>query len=382
MVRLSRSTSLPTAGRLFTFRTPSQLASIRAGSGFLHHAALTAALFACLLPAAAVAQNYSVNRDKNDRGDDVIKLVDNARGEQVSLVPSRGNKGVGFKVHGKDVIWPAGEHDTGLSGIPFLAPWANRLDEAGFWSNGHHYVFNPSLGNFSSDGNGLPIHGLLMSSNLWKIVDTSADDDGASVTCRLEFWKYPELMAQWPFAQEYDMTYRLSKGELEVRTSIRNLGTESIPVSIGFHPYYHLPGIDRSEWTLTMPQAKAVVTDKRLIPTGEFKPNELPNPLPMKGHILDDGFTDLSRDADGRAHFHLASGSEAIDVTFGPKFQVAVLWEPPPHTGWDPQFVCIEPMAAVTDGINLNHLGKYSPLQSVAPGQTWTESFWVKPSGI
>jgi aldose 1-epimerase len=43
---------------------------------------------------------------------------------------------------------------------------------------------------------------------------------------------------------------------------------------------------------------------------------------------------------------------------------------------------CIEPMAAITNALNLNHAGKYPNLQSVAPGGTWTESFWIRASGI
>jgi len=30
----------------------------------------------------------------------------------------------------------------------------------------------------------------------------------------------------------------------------------------------------------------------------------------------------------------------------------------------------------------LHHDGKYPDLQSVAPGAKWTESFWIRASGI
>ena len=45
-------------------------------------------------------------------------------------------------------------------------------------------------------------------------------------------------------------------------------------------------------------------------------------------------------------------------------------------------FVCIEPMAGITNGINLAHRGVYKELQVVQPGGTWRESFWVRPSGF
>jgi aldose 1-epimerase len=39
-------------------------------------------------------------------------------------------------------------------------------------------------------------------------------------------------------------------------------------------------------------------------------------------------------------------------------------------------------MAAVTNGINLAHEGKYPELQTVAAGGQWQESFWVRPTGF
>jgi aldose 1-epimerase len=39
-------------------------------------------------------------------------------------------------------------------------------------------------------------------------------------------------------------------------------------------------------------------------------------------------------------------------------------------------------MAAVTNGVNLAHDGKYNELQTVAPSTTWQESFWVRFSGF
>lgn len=45
-------------------------------------------------------------------------------------------------------------------------------------------------------------------------------------------------------------------------------------------------------------------------------------------------------------------------------------------------FICFEPMAGITNAINLAHKGLYRELQSVPPGGTWSEGFWVKASGF
>jgi aldose 1-epimerase len=39
-------------------------------------------------------------------------------------------------------------------------------------------------------------------------------------------------------------------------------------------------------------------------------------------------------------------------------------------------------MAGITDALNLAQKGLYNELQSIPPGGTWQESFWIKPSGF
>jgi hypothetical protein len=39
-------------------------------------------------------------------------------------------------------------------------------------------------------------------------------------------------------------------------------------------------------------------------------------------------------------------------------------------------------MTGITSAVNLQHEGKYNGLQTVAPGAKWTESFWIRSSGI
>jgi hypothetical protein len=39
-------------------------------------------------------------------------------------------------------------------------------------------------------------------------------------------------------------------------------------------------------------------------------------------------------------------------------------------------------MTAITSGVNLAHDGKYGAMQSIAAGERWTESFWVRAGGM
>jgi aldose 1-epimerase len=92
---------------------------------------------------------------------------------------------------------------------------------------------------------------------------------------------------------------------------------------------------------------------------------------------LDDVFGGLVRDGSERATFSVEGAREKISVIYGPKYTVAVVYAPPGR-----QFICFEPMSAITDGFNLAHAGVYKELQNVPPGGQWRESFWIVPTAF
>jgi aldose 1-epimerase len=208
-------------------------------------------------------------------------------------------------------------------------------------------------------------------------VDARADDRSAWSVSRLEYWKHPDLMAQFPFAHTIEMTYRLKDGVLECETAIRNHSAAAMPVSTGYHPYFRLHDAPRDEWKVHLAAREHVVLSERLIPTGERKPVSLPDPVSLAGAQLDDVFTNLVRGADGKAEFWVQGRRERISVIYGRKYPVAVVYAPSGRP-----FICFEPMAAVTNAMNLAHEGKYEGLQSIPAGQEWRESFWIKPTGF
>jgi len=334
-----------------------------------------------LVVAMSLAQNYKAQKAAED-GIEVIRLTDAARQTVVSIVPSIGNQAYEMKVKGQNVLWvPFGnlgefKAKPSMGGNPFLAPWANRLDQDGFYANGKRYLLNGELKNFRRDGNRNPIHGLLVYSPAWEAIEVKADRNAAWVRSRLEFWRHPDLMAQFPFAHSYEMTYRLRAGELEVETVIENHAREAMPVSIGYHPYFQAPDAPRDQWKVHLAAREQVVLSPQLIPTGERKPVTFPDPVALEGRQLDDVFTNLVRDASGRAEFWVQGATQKISVIYGPKYQVAVVYAPKGRN-----FICFEPMAAITNALNLAHAGVYNELQSIPPGGTWRESFWVRTSG-
>jgi len=201
-----------------------------------------------LLLVSPVRAQYSARHDS-----EAVHLEDFAHHIRVSVVPSVGNVAFEMQVKGQDVLYfPYADieafrsHPT-LSGIPFLGPWANPLDEQAFYANGKKYSFNMDLGNVSGAH---PIHGFLSFTDKWTVTEVKADRKAAWVTGRLEFSREPAWMAQFPFAHTIEMTYRLAAGVLEVELRLQNLSSVSMPVSIGFHPYFQLTDSPREDWTV------------------------------------------------------------------------------------------------------------------------------------
>lgn len=314
-----------------------------------------------LLAGACAAQPYSARKVMVD-GEEMVRIEDAARKIEVAIAPSAGNLAWEFKVNGKNLLWlpyaSLADRKTkrDVPGMIFGAPWSNRLDGDAYWVNGKKYVLNPELGNIRRDGKGLPIHGLLVYAPEWRVVHLKADAHMAEVTSRLEFWRWPSLMAQFPFAHTLEMTYRLADGALEVVTRVENHSTEPMPVALGFHPYFQVHDAPRAEWKLRAPVAGAAEVE-RLSGVREF--------------------AELVRDASGRAEFALEGKQEKVAVVYGPKYTAALVY----GSATTP-FLSIQPLAAVSNAFNLAHAGTYKQLQFVAPGAVWQESFWIRPSGF
>jgi aldose 1-epimerase len=323
------------------------------------------------------AANFSVEQSSVD-GIAVVRLSDAAHATEIAIAVSVGNMAYRFRSAGEEILYfpyaSAGEWKAkpAFCGIPFLAPWGNRLDGDAYWANGKRYLLNAKLGNLRRDAHQAPIHGLLNFSPYWEVVETGADETSAWTTSRLEFARRPDLMAQFPFAHTLTMTHRLRGGELEVETAIENHSAEPLPVAVGHHPYFCLPGVARDEWRVHLAARDHLALNDMQIPTGDRRPVELSDPYPLKGAVLDDVFSNLVRDADGRARFWVDGGGRRITVTYGPKYTVAIVYAPAGH-----DYVCFEPMSAITNAFNLAHAGVYGELQSVAPGEVWRESFWI-----
>ncbi len=331
---------------------------------------------------------YTATRTQVD-GIDVVQLANPARGVSVSVVPQVGNIACEFIVSGKNAFWfpfdSIGEFAANpqLCGNPFLAPWANRLDEHAYFANSKKFHLNRGLENYLLDPHDQPIHGLLLYSPHWRVAALEVSAEAAEVTSYLEFGQHPDLMAQFPFAHRIEMTYRLRDTSLETHTRIDNTGAEPMPLSVGFHPYFQLHECPRDDWKIRIAARSIWDLNDRFTPTGTQSPVSSTFPgarsLPLRGQFLDHVFGDLERDADGLARFQLQGQRESITVAYGPKYPVAVVYAP---IGEGQSFVCFEPMSGITNAFNLAHRGVYCQLPGIASGGRWESAYVIDVEGF
>ena len=389
----------------------------------------------CMVAAPAAAQRYTAKRDG-----DVITLADTTARMNVAVVSSMG-KAWQIQVNGQNLVRTSASLEaflanSGLNGMPLLAPFANRLDETAFYANGKKYNFDLELGNVRGP---IPGTGFVNGSKAWQLVGFKADAKSAWVACRLDFYKIPQFMKQFPFAHTITITYRVSEGALEVRTRLDNLSIEPMPAVIGYHPIYELPDGNRDDWTVSVDARTHWIEIPQRLPTGETQPIESffsadrdRTAIRLKNYaLIDDVFTDLIRDANGRATMRLMYNGKELDETLGPKFKTVLLWSTPLTAGGggrgggrgraaggpppaapapsgpfpvDPAqgvktappavplaagaaqpttrgFIAFEPMVGITNALNLAQKGIYKDLQTIPPGGSWEESFWISTKG-
>jgi galactose mutarotase-like enzyme len=258
---------------------------------------------------------------------------------EATVLPGTGMAVASLRHHGEELLAQPG---TTL-GIPFLHPWANRLDG---WRHDAPDV--------PRDEHGLQIHGVRP--RAWSVGSAQAD----AVTATLCF-----TSPAFPFAHTVHQEVRVAPGALRITTSVIANGGVGVPIAFGFHPYLVLPGVPRAEWELTLPARRHLLTDARGIPTGATT-RERAERAPLGHRTFDDGYDGLGR----APRFAIAGGGRRLDVAFVQGYPVAQVFAPATLDA-----VCFEPMTAPVNAL----VSGGAPI--LAPGRTFAAAFEIRVSG-
>ncbi len=218
-------------------------------------------------------------------------------GEQEVVITEVGGGIRSYRIGDVDVLdgFPADQMCDGARGQT-LIPWPNRVADGRYTWAGATYqlaLTEPEHHN--------AIHGLTRWAN-WETLEHDVSN------AHLRYRLHPQ--PGWPFLLRCDLHYALEPEGLVVRTTVTNAGSEPCPVAVGAHPYLSAGGAHLDDCAARLPGATYLPTDGRGIPTGRVPvagtPHDFQVARPLGDMRIDHTYTDLTRDAEGRAVVTLA----------------------------------------------------------------------------
>ncbi len=294
------------------------------------------------------------------RGEPTIRL--HAGDTTAAFAPGLGLTGVSLRRGGAEFLatpgGPAALRGGHTLGLPLLAPWANRLapTDGGYRAAGVRVAVPARGGGLHRDGNGLPIHGLLVGADGWAIGTERSGAGRASFTATRDL-----DAAVFPFPHRIGVTVTLTDGALRVTTTVTPTGRRSVPVAFGWHPYLRVPGSPRGRWRLVLPAREHLVLDDRGLPTGA-RSREAAERAPIGRRTFDD-LSDVRRSR----VLALETDTASVTLRSDPGYPFAQVWVPPGRP-----FAALEPMVAPTNALVTGGV----PV--VAPGDAFSATFTLR----
>lgn len=329
-----------------------------------------------------------------------MRLCDAEAGLEAAFVPGANMLCCSLRHHGEELLAQNAGVDSYAQrgktmGIPLLYPWANRLAAFDYTIAGRTVAVPHDPARVASDGNGLPIHGVVGGRLAWELDGAHGAGAGSaekirggperakgnqeqaeggqdqaapgqttdSLTARLS-WSdaEPALFEVFPFRHDLIYRARLAAGRLEIELAVHACGADIVPVAFGFHPYLCLPGAPREGWQIELPSMRGLRLDAAQIPlaSGEMFHAWC---LVLDESVFDDGFEAV----DEPARFAATADGRRISLELLRGYPCAQIYSP---TG--AQFICFEPMTAPA-----NALRSGRGLRLLAPGERFSAAFAV-----
>lgn len=216
------------------------------------------------------------------------------------------------------------------------------------------------------------IHGLMRKSHFEDVVSRNGVQNSA-VSATLHAGNFD---GHWLSDTDVEVEATLTYDAFELTVTAKNVGPGLLPMGIGWHPYFVMPGGDRAEVRLHIPsETRAIMnnyddtftTGQRMSVKGTPYDFSAPDGRPLGTQYLDDNYSNLLHEGDQTV-------SEIIDpaakyglrlVTLSPKIKSIQVYAPP-----DKNFVAIEPQFNLPDPYNKNWGSTDTDMVLLQPGQS------------
>lgn len=277
-------------------------------------------------------------------GKERYRVFDAERGNSMTVIPEHGGHlqevvlGGLSVVDGFETVEEMEANFKSKSAV--LYPFPNRLKNGTYEFDGNTYqlpINSPSTGN--------AIHGIGRKVAM-KVHSIELGEDEADVHLRYE---YAGDNPGYPFAFAFSLSfYFRANGHFDVSFGLHNFCNVSIPVGLGWHPYFKLGGaIDAVK--MRLPEVERIEVDEFMIPTGEKTAFEDFREMKAIGDAeFDTGFR-IKKEGP-RAEVVLQDGTNQLrywQETGEGKFNFIQVFIPPARTS-----IALEPMTCNIDAFN------------------------------
>lgn len=221
-----------------------------------------------------------------------------------------------------------------------LFPWGNRV------RNGK-YRFQDVDYQLSINEIGLQnaIHGFVSFAN-FEVVEETVNEVEAILTLR---YSYFGGAFGFPFPFVLDISHIFSSDEgLEIHYSIKNTGSNDMPMVLGWHPYFKVEGEKADDWQIDFAATHQYSSDSQMISADKTKV-DFGGAINLKGKTLD-------------AVFAMKPSSKIISKLHSPKKNMTLnVWQEGMKDGFtftvvyipsSRDCIAIEPMTGNTDAFN------------------------------
>jgi len=270
-----------------------------------------------------------------------------------------------------------------IFGVPLLFP-PNRIEDGKYSFAGKNYEFPitiPEQNNYH--------HGIIKSQP-FTITRTRYSSDAVEVEA--SFYSNcinNAIFTNFPHEFVCRIRFILTDKELTHIVSFTNLGTDPMPVGVGFHTPIRLPfskNTVKSDYKLRLSAGKQWELNERGLPTGnllDLSGEEAllrTDGMIVTGKPIEKALTNESIQVDGKpfsgAILTNIKDKTSVYYEVDREFKHWTLW----NNGGEADWVCPEPQTWAINAPNLNLSPEITGMQSIRGGKTWsgTTRFYVK----
>ena len=216
------------------------------------------------------------------------------------------------------------------------------------------------------------MHGLILSSD-FKDVKQQNGPTQSTISALLHAGNFG---GHWLSQTDVSVQMILKDTALDIVVTAKNVGKQPLPMAIGAHPYFEFPSGDRTQARIQVPAQERVLVDNydSVFPTGQVEPVKgtaydftTAGGKPLGSLFLDECFTNLQRDAEGKVVVNVTDPAANYGVrvmALSPDIKAIQVYAPP-----DKNFVAVEPQFNLSDPYNKKVWGnRDTGVVTVQPG--------------